>query len=144
MTADPGTGVAIVSLGIAAWSLIRSHLRDTRGDTKEITDKLRADLEKLTEGHGELRNDVKVLKLQMEVFWRGVGVTAAQALHTPHSENARRDYLIDQYVAHTLSAAELEEFRQILRQIQTDVAKPVGERLSAGQVLTVLQLEFPT
>lgn len=65
----------------------------------------------------DLKTEVAIMQKQMEVFWKNVSFGAASILHSPHPENARTDYLLDQFRGNKITLKEERELIEILENI---------------------------
>jgi len=110
---------------------VRSRRRDNTSDTKELEARLK---------------DVEV---KLQLVWSGVTVRIASELHKPHPSYARRDELIEKYIAwkaggEALTFEELDEFLPLLAETRDaggGEAEPV-ERFYAGWLYDVLKVEY--
>lgn len=103
---------------------------------KSNSDKIEDSIEKL-------KLDVQDLKTKMEVFWKNVSFDAARNLHTPHPDNARRDYLLEQYVDEKITRDELIELVKLLdKVILDDSNRDFGERQAASLLRRTIEQRF--
>lgn len=94
------------------------------------------------EGVIKIRERIARMETKVEVFWKDVSFDAARILHTPHPENARRDYLLEQFVAQQITREELHELVAVLQQIIEQKHREFGERTAASQLLRALERQY--
>lgn len=90
----------------------------------------------------ETRERLTRVEVKVDVFWKDVAFDAARILHTPHPENARRDYLIEQLLSQNITRSELEELVETLKKIIDEKNRVFGERMAASLLLRVLQKQY--
>lgn len=94
----------------------------------------------LPESFGSLNAELQVLKKQMEVFWRGVSFSAAQALHSPHTPEL--DTLLEKFQHDALQdEKELHRLKEMLREIANGDPDPFRRKL-AQDTLTLIHVRF--
>jgi hypothetical protein len=93
-----------------------------------------------------LREDIAVLKNQVEVFWKSVAIDAAQILHQPDPEREHIDKLLEALMEDTLTPEEELRLRKYLVTIRNwepgqDVGFPVrdGEQTAAAILLRTMK-----
>lgn len=93
---------------------------------------------------GVLKNRERLTRLEtkVEIFWKDVTYDAAKILHTPHPENERRDYLLEQFVEQQITRDELKELISLLKSIIEESWREMGERTAASQMLRALQRQY--
>jgi hypothetical protein len=93
---------------------------------------------------GFLSNENRITKVEtkIEVFWRDVSFDAAKILHTPHTENSRRDFLIVRWEKREIGLAELQELIAILEEIVPEENREMAERQAASLLLRALEAEY--
>ena|ERR1043165_3717300 len=87
-----------------------------------------------------IRRDVALLKLQVDVFWKGVSFNSAQTLHSPHTPEL--DRLIEKFQRDEITDSELYEFKRRLREVQSDASETPLRRKAAGEVLTLIKVRY--
>lgn len=98
----------VTSLGLSVTALRHSRRQESQHDSEDI-------IEKLT----TVCADVLVLKKQMEIFWKGVGFSAAQAIHSPHTPEL--DRLLEMFQSDDIhNAADWRRLKQLLRSVASD------------------------
>lgn len=122
----PSLAAALAAVGVllslASFGFAVSTARDKR--TADLADRLAR------------------LETKVEVFWRQVSFDAAMTLHSPEPEHARRDHLIEGFVAGTLTGAELRELVRDLNRLIEDETAIAGKRLAASIVVNAIQQRF--
>lgn len=91
-----------------------------------------------------LSNRITALETKIEVFWKNVSYDAARVLHSPDPAHARMDELIERYLDGMLTAEEVLELKQRLKQKVDDHSRDKSERMTASVMLNVLRQRFPT
>jgi hypothetical protein len=95
---------------------------------------------------GPLRQDVAVLKSQVEVFWKAVALDAAKILHQPDPARAQMDHLLEALVEDILTPEEELQLRKYLVAVRNwepgqDAGFPVspGEQTAAAILLRTME-----
>jgi hypothetical protein len=93
---------------------------------------------------GVIKNRERMVRLEtkVEVFWKNVSFDAAKILHTPHPENARRDYLLEQFVSQQITRDQLVELIMLLKDIIEEKHREFGERSAASSLLRALESQY--
>jgi hypothetical protein len=88
--------------------------------------------------------EVKVDSLESKVsfYFESIIKDAAKILHTPHEYNARRDYLLEQFVSQQITSEELKELIECLKTIIDNKALDMGERTAASNMLRALEIQY--
>lgn len=94
----------------------------------------------LRDGLNALQQKVGVMEAQVQVFWRGVSFSSAQALHSPHSPVL--DALIEKFQRDQIDDVELAEFKGMLHEIAEDEEETAFKRKSALEVLTLIKIRY--
>lgn len=94
------------------------------------------------EGVIKIRERIARMETKVEVFWKDVSFDAAKILHTPHPENARRDYLLERFLAQQITSEELAELVITLKKIIEEKDREFGERTAASQLLRALERQY--
>lgn len=123
--------VAIVGVAVSILALAYTVVAARRANTTQLADRLARLAERLAK-----------LETQVDVFWRGVTYDAARALHSPHPEFARRDHLLERFMAGTLTGPEMRELVAALSRVREDHDATAGERLAAGVVLSSIEAQL--
>jgi hypothetical protein len=133
-------------VGLAAASLAFTVARARSGSAAALHRRITAvelDLRDRIESMGrEMASRAVALETKVDVFWRTVTISAAQVLHSPHPEHARRDALLEALMAGRLDLAGAAELARLVDAVREDEAAADGERLAAGQVLGYLRAVF--
>jgi hypothetical protein len=96
----------------------------------------------IAEADTRLRERMTALEVKISLYWDAVTRDAAKILHTPHPENARRDYLLEQFVSQQITREELEELIKVLKNIIDEKARDMGERTAASNMLRALEQQY--
>jgi hypothetical protein len=94
------------------------------------------------EGVIKIRERIARMETKVEVFWKDVSFDAAKILHTPHPENARRDYLLEQFMKQEITIDELKELVDTLKAIIDQKHREFGERTAASNLLRALERQY--
>jgi hypothetical protein len=89
-----------------------------------------------------LRERIATIETKIEVFWRTVCVDAARILHSPDPRLARRDELIEKFLAETMSRTELSEFIEMLQHLIDDHDAAPGDRLAASIIFRGIESRY--
>jgi hypothetical protein len=89
-----------------------------------------------------LRERIATIETKVDVFWRTVCVDAARILHSPDPRLARRDELIEKFLAETISRTELSEFIEILQRLIDDHDAAPGDRLAASIIFRGIESRY--
>lgn len=94
----------------------------------------------LPDAVNEVRAELQVLKKQVEVFWRGVSFSSAQALHSPHTPEL--DMLLEKFQRDEIqSEKDLEKLKMMLREVAETDTSPM-RRKYALDILTLIHVRF--
>jgi hypothetical protein len=118
--------VSGVSTLVAIIALILTLARNSRAETASLAERLAR------------------LETKVDVFWRGVSFDAARLLHSPHPEFARRDHLLERFLAQRLTGTEARELTQMMSAILKDSTSDAGQRMAASVVLRYLASWYDT
>jgi RNase H-fold protein (predicted Holliday junction resolvase) len=109
-----------VSTLVAIVALLLTAARSRRADTAALAERLAR------------------LETKVDVFWRGVSFDAARLLHSPHPKFARRDHLLEQFMAERLTGVEARELTKLMSEVLKDNRSDPGQRMAASVVLRYL------
>jgi hypothetical protein len=114
--------------------------KDQQGDwSKKISDAV-TPFKGLPEVVSEIRADLQVLKKQVEVFWKGVSFSSAQALHSPHTREL--DELLEKFQRDEIqSELELAKLKSMLQEVAQTDASPMRKKY-ALDILTLIHVRF--
>ncbi len=82
------------------------------------------------------------VETKIDLFWRGLSLDAARVLHSPHPQWARRDALLEAFMAHRLASDEAAELGALLLDVFDDHEADPGQRMAAAVVLKYLHGEY--
>lgn len=93
-------------------------------------------------GIKELGDRLTRMETTLDIFTRAIALDAARALHSPHPEMERRDYLLERLLGGDITAAEQGELYRMLYGSafgpHTE-GLPAGDRVAASLVLRLLE-----
>jgi hypothetical protein len=89
-----------------------------------------------------LRERITAIETKVDVFWRTVCMDAARILHRPDPRLARRDELIEKFLAETINRTELSEFIEILQRLIDDHDAAPGDRLAASIIFRSIESRY--
>lgn len=100
----------------------------------QVTKKLAPTMEHMAAKQDQMGHQVIALETKVSVFWDGVLGASANALHRPHPQHARRDYLLESVLDNSLTPEEASELRDRLREILDDHSSSTGDKFSAAVI----------
>lgn len=132
--------LGFVSLALSIIGIVYQRKRDTLGDwSKRIAESVKP-FEHLPEAVSEIRAELQVLKKQVEVFWKGVSFSSAQALHSPHTKEL--DELLEKFQRDEIqSEKDLEKLKSMLRDVADNDPSPMRKKY-ALDILTLIHVRF--
>jgi hypothetical protein len=130
----PGLLVSLVSLYLAIDARRYSRGRDKAGDLQKRID------ECVRDGLANITSRIIAIETKIEIFWKGVSYSAAQALHSPHTPAL--DELIEKFQRDQIDDAELSEFKKKLSEIENDEGETPFRRKAASEVLTLIRIRY--
>jgi negative regulator of genetic competence, sporulation and motility len=87
-----------------------------------------------------MRAELQVLKKQVEVFWKGVSFSSAQALHSPHTKEL--DELLEKFQRDEIqSEKDLEKLKSMLQDVVNHDSSPMRKKF-ALDILTLIHVRF--
>lgn len=123
------SATAILSLVLSGISVMVTLANFFRSPVKEQRDKVEDALRRLT-----------VLETKIDVFWKSVSFSSAQALHSPHTPQF--DRLIELFQQERLDDQQLVEFKRMLREVVDDPNETSFRKKSALEVLALIHIRF--
>lgn len=129
-----------MALGLSVINTLYQRRKDQQGDwTTKINDSV-APFKGLPETVSEMRAELQVLKKQVEVFWKGVSFSSAQALHSPHTPEL--DELLEKFQRDEIqSEKDLEKLKSMLKEVADTDVSPI-RRKYALDILTLIHVRF--
>lgn len=124
MTSTPALMLGVFSLLVALTSLLYNIGRGGRTDSTATENRLAS------------------LETKVDLFWRNVSVDAAKILHSPDPAKARQDYLLEQFMAETITIDEVAELVELLETLLSDHDSRPGDRLAASVVLNAVTVRY--
>ena len=138
-----GTGALLVALMTFVMLRLdkrRDRWREAQEEMDQKFTALRHNHDVLVQRFSPMEQDIKVLKTQVEIFWKGVAYSSSQALHSPHTPEL--DRLIEKFQQETITAEELAEFKNRLRILVNDPAESVGKKKAARETLLAIHVQY--
>jgi hypothetical protein len=135
----------LVSFIATALTLLGFYMKFVLANKDKIQankDKVDKKFEEVIAAATATREQVIRMETKIEIFWRNVGFDAAKILHTPHPENARRDFLIIRWETDKIGLAELHELISMLKDIIPDETKEASERKAASDLCRSLEAQY--
>lgn len=131
---------------VATFYFNRSEQSDRRREYKQraLNDRIDGRLHAALKDSGlnTLSDRMARLEVTVDIYTRAVAFDAAKALHSPHIEMSRRDYLLERLLASEISPAEQGELYRMLYGSAFGPfteGLPAGERVAASLVLRLLE-----
>jgi hypothetical protein len=127
-------------LALSVINTFYQRKKDQQGDwTTKISDAV-APFKGLPDAVSEIRAELQVLKKQVEVFWKGVSFSSAQALHSPHTKEL--DELLEKFQRDEIqSELELAKLKQMLQEVAETDTNPMRKKY-ALDILTLIHVRF--
>ena len=127
----------LLSAGALILALVNafySRKRDTQGDwerrLKDVTDDLKDTSKRLI-----------ILEAQSAIFFKGLSVSTAQALHSPHTPEL--DVLLEAFQHDTLKdEKEIRRLKQLLNELLNNEKESVLRKKLANDVLTLVKVRY--
>jgi uncharacterized protein involved in exopolysaccharide biosynthesis len=132
--------VGVIALVLSVANSIYQRKKDQQGDwTAKINDAV-APYRGLPEALSEIRAELQVLKKQVEVFWKGVSFSSAQALHSPHTKEL--DALLEKFQRDEIqSEKDLQKLKSMLTDVVNNDSSPLRRKF-ALDILTLIHVRF--
>lgn len=129
-----------MALVLSVVNTLYQRRKDQQSDwTTKISDAV-APYEKLPEVINEIRAELQVLKKQVEVFWKGVSFSSAQALHSPHTKEL--DDLLEKFQRDEIqSEKDLAKLKIMLQEVVDHDESPIRKKF-ALDILTLIHVRF--
>lgn len=130
----------MIALVLSVANSLYQRRKDQRGDwSKQINDSV-APFRGLPDTVSEMRAELQVLKKQVEVFWKGVSFSSAQALHSPHTKEL--DELLEKFQRDEIqSEKDLAKLKIMLQDVVENDASPLRKKF-ALDILTLIHVRF--
>lgn len=132
--------VGLVALALSIANALYQRKKDQQSDwTTKISDAV-APFKGLPDAVNEIRAELQVLKKQVEVFWKGVSFSSAQALHSPHTKEL--DELLEKFQRDEIqSEKDLEKLKEMLKDVAEHDVNPMRQKF-ALDILTLIHVRF--
>lgn len=85
---------------------------------------------------------ISTLEVKIGLFWDALAKDAARILHSPDPALARRDYLLEQFIAEKITRDELAELIKLLNMVVHTHGEDVGARLAASRMLIAIEMRY--
>lgn len=121
--------VGLASLIIVILNAAYQRRKDTQGDLKEkfkeLSDRVEIALTRLT-----------VIETKAEIYFRGMSVSAAAQLHSPHTPEL--DRLLEKFQHEEIrNEKELYRLKELLKEIADDDSDPLRRKLASDTLLLI-------
>lgn len=144
---DRGTlAIALTTVGLfwgIAWAVYvyRQGKKRTEGqDWEERINVAVAPFKDLPRSISELDAKLRVLEKQMDVFWKGVSFSSAQALHSPHTKEL--DRLLEKFQKDLIEDEnELRELERLLKDVTRNDPDNIRRKF-AQDILTLIEVRY--
>lgn len=114
--------------------------KDKQGDATAQIDLALLPFKALPAAVAEISAELQVLKKQVEVFWKGVSFSSAQALHSPHTKEL--DALLEKFQRDEIqNEKDLQRLKDLLKGIAKEDPDAVRQKF-ALDILTLIHVRF--
>lgn len=132
--------VGLIALGLSVINAIYQRRKDQASDWTGKINEAVAPFKGLPETVSEMHAELQVLKKQIEVFWKGVSFSSAQALHSPHTKEL--DELLEKFQRDEIqSEKDLEKLKSMLQDVVNDDPSSLRKKF-ALDILTLIHVRF--
>lgn len=132
--------VGLIALVLSILNTVYQRRKEAQGDWAKRIDDAVKPFGPLLEDVSIIRAELKVLQKQVEVFWKGVSFSSAQALHSPHTREL--DVLLEQFQRDELkNERDLQKLKTMLIDITQTDDSPLRRKL-ALDILTLIHVRF--
>jgi hypothetical protein len=131
-----GTFIACASFGFVLFDRSKKRFDEIRNEFKLSDLAFENDVEAIRISISNLDGRIKVAETQMAVFWKGVGYSAAAALHSPHTPDL--DKLLEGFVNESLIPMEKLKLQTMLLEIANDSSEPIMRKYLSREILLVM------
>lgn len=111
---------------------IRGALRAIEKDLRDVLKTIEKELRDL---HNPLEFRLIKIETRLEPFWQKMSTAMGNVLHSPHPENARMDYLIEQFQAERITLDEMKELIGRLKAMKDDRHDESPKQMAAAFML---------
>ena len=132
--------IGLIALVISIANSIYQRRQDAQRDWGKKIDAAVKPFEDLPSTVAEISADLQVLQKQVEVFWKGVSFSSAQALHSPHTKEL--DVLLEKFQRDEIqSEKDLSKLKLMLK-VVADTDSDPQRRKYALDILTLIHVRF--
>jgi len=132
--------VGLLALALSIANTVYQRRKDVQGDWQKKIDKAVEPFAGLPQMVTEIAADLAVAKKQLEVFWRGVSFSSAQALHSPHTKEL--DVLLEKFQRDEIqSEKDLFKLKEMLKDVAENDPEPMRKKF-ALDILTLIHVRF--
>lgn len=125
--------VGVLALLLSVVNSLYQRRKDQQGDWKQEIKELSDKLEKVS-------SRLLVLETKSDIFFKRLGVSTAEALHSPHTKEL--DELLEKFQRDEIqSEKDLEKLKMMLREVADTDASPM-RRKYALDILTLIHVRF--
>lgn len=119
---------------------IYQRKKDQRGDWAARIEEAVKPYKGLPESVASMNAQLQVLQKQVEVFWKGVSFSSAQALHSPHTKEL--DELLEKFQRDEIqSEMDLSKLKSMLQDVANSDPSPIRKKY-ALDILTLIHVRF--
>lgn len=132
--------VGLVALFLSIVNAVYQRRKDKRGDASAQIDAAILPFKGLPASVAEISAELQVLKKQVEVFWKGVSFSSAQALHSPHTKEL--DALLEQFQRDEIqNEKDLHRLKELLKGIAKEDPDVIRQKF-ARDIITLIHVRF--
>lgn len=125
--------VGVLALLLSVVNSLYQRRKDQQGDWKQEIKELSDKLEKVS-------SRLLVLETKSDIFFKRLGVSTAEALHSPHTKEL--DELLEKFQRDEIqSEKDLEKLKTMLREVAETDTSPM-RRKYALDILTLIHVRF--
>lgn len=132
--------VGLLAFVLSIINTVYQRRKETQGDWQKKIDKAVEPFVRMPAAIAEIAADLAVAKKQLEVFWRGVSFSSAQALHSPHTKEL--DLLLEKFQRDEIqSEKDLFKLKTMLQDVVDNDNDPMRKKF-ALDILTLIHVRF--
>lgn len=132
--------VGLAALFLSIVNTVYQRRKDKRGDASTQIDIAISPFKGLPASVAEISAELQVLKKQVEVFWKGVSFSSAQALHSPHTKEL--DALLEKFQRDEIqNEKDLQRLKDLLKGIAKEDPDSIRQKF-ALDILTLIHVRF--
>lgn len=130
----------MIALVLSVANSIYQRKKDQQSDWAARIDEAVKPFRGLPETVASMHAELQVLQKQVEVFWKGVSFSSAQALHSPHTREL--DELLEKFQRDEIqSEKDLEKLKGMLQDVVDTDESPIRRKF-ALDILTLIHVRF--